>query len=418
MCLRRLFSDGSVDAGFVTPGFNAGIHGLALLPDGDILVSGEFTQIDDVARPNLVRLNANGSLDTGFAMPAELRAVDFVRFADGRIAVAGVLNPPGQIEQHVLRMLAPNGSYDAAAEATIFPQHGVQGIAMDSEERVLVTLFQRSVGVSPGAVRFFADGRRDDSFSLTANGHIRAVHALPDGGLLLGGSFTNLRTMPARHLARLRADGSLDTGFSAQLGLPTGTPSQQIGVNALAVRRDGRIIVGLTADSPNAAQSSLRLLEPNGAAISAIEPSLVGVVDTLGLQNDGRVLFGGRFTTNFGISRVGLARLALPGAGGSRLAAADGTAVLRHGPAAPELVAAPRLSVSLDGNQFVFDAPFARSAEGWQLDDLGLPLGVSYFLRVRAAPGQGVAGAAQGLTQNIFIQPPDPKLFRNGFEAQ
>lgn len=417
LCLQRLFSDGSVDASFAAPGFNAGIRELALLPDGDILVAGDFTEIDGIARPNLVRLNPNGSLDGGFAMPAELRVAGFARFADGRIAAGGVLGASGPDEQHVLRFLLANGSFDAAAETPGFPTQGVQGIAIDGEERVLVALFQRNVGASTGAARFFADGRRDDSFSLTSNGRIRAVHALPDGRLLLGGSFSNLRGQSVRALARLRADGSLDTGFSAALDLPNGTPSQQIGVNAMSVRRDGRIVVGLTAGATNLVQSSLRLLEPNGAAISAIAPSLLGVVDTLYLQDDGRILFGGRFTTRFGLTRVGLARLALPGAGGSRLDVADDTAVLRHGPAAPELLAPPRLSASLDGNAFLFDAPFVRSAEGWRLDALGLPQGVSFFLRVRTAPGQGVAGAAQGLTQHVFIQPPDLRLFQNGFEA-
>lgn len=416
-CLRRHFTDGSVDPGFVSPGFNAGIRELALLPDGDILVAGDFTEIDGVAHPNLVRLNPNGSLDAGFAMPAELRVAGFARLADGRIAAGGLLGPSGSNEQHGLRILLPNGSFDAAAETPGFPGQGVDGIAIDGEGRVLVTLFQRAVGASTGAARFFADGQRDDSFSLTSNGRIRAVHALPDGRLLLGGSFTNLRGQPAEHLARLRADGGLDTGFRAALELPNGTPSQQIGVNALAVRRDGRIVVGLTAGATNAVQSSLRLLEPDGAAIAAIAPTLLGVVDTLYLQDDGRVLFGGRFATAFGPTRVGLARLALPGAGGSRLDVAEDSAVLRHGPAAPELVAAPRLGVSLDGTQFLFDAPFARGAEGWRIDALGLPRGVDTFLRVRSAVGQGVAGVAQGLTQHVFIQPPDPRLFRDGFEA-
>ena len=418
LCLQRLFSNGSVDASFVTPGFNAGIRELALLPDGDILVAGDFTAIDGVARPNLVRLNPNGSFDAGFAMRADLRTVDFARFADGRIAVAGVLSIPGQAERQVLWFLQINGSDDPGSTESQLVVQAVRGISFDSGGRILVIVSSNNPSRPHSVARFFADGRRDSGYDLSANGAIRAVHALPDGRLLIGGSFTAVNEVPAGQLARISVDGSVESGFNPQLGLPTGSPQSETGVNSIAVRRDGRIVVGLAADSTNALQSSLRLLEPNGAAISAFAPPLLGVVDTLNLQDDGRVLFGGRFTTFFGSTRVGLARLALPGAGGSRLDVADDTAVLRHGPAAPELVSAPRLGASLDGNLFLFDAPFVRGAEGWRIDALALPLGVSFFLRVRSAPGQGVAGVAQGLTQHIFIQPPDPRVFRDGFESQ
>ena len=417
-CLRRLFSDGSVDSSFTAPAFNAGITGLALLPDGDVLVQGEFSQIDGIARPNLIRLNADGSLDTGFDVPAQLRTVDFVRFADGRLAVSGVFGPPGGLAQQSLNWLLPNGSVDLTPAQSVLGLHNAGVIAMDGEQRVLLAMQPRSSAVQHLLLRFHIDGQVDDSFTVEADGAIRAVHPLPDGSLLIGGSFAQVKSTPAPVLARLRSDGSLDPGFSAALALPSapGSPPA-LGVNALAVRRDGRIAVGLTADAITSTQSSLRLLEPNGAAIGVIAPSLLGVVDTLSLQNDGRLLFGGRFTTQFGATRTGLARLALPGAGGSRLTVDGDTALLRHGPAAPELVAAPRLSIALDGGPFIFDQPFERSADGWRLDALALPRGISYALRIRETVGQGVAGSAQGLSQADFIQAPDPRLFGNGFES-
>jgi uncharacterized delta-60 repeat protein len=65
--VARLNADGSVD-----PTFNTGTgpdivpQGLALQPDGKVLISGSFKSFNGTAVNGLVRLNTNGSLDTTF----------------------------------------------------------------------------------------------------------------------------------------------------------------------------------------------------------------------------------------------------------------------------------------------------------------------------------------------------------------
>jgi uncharacterized delta-60 repeat protein len=63
--LLRLNSDGSLDSNFA-PGFNDQITSLGLQCDGKILASGMFTHCDGSLRTNVARLNADGTLDTGF----------------------------------------------------------------------------------------------------------------------------------------------------------------------------------------------------------------------------------------------------------------------------------------------------------------------------------------------------------------
>ena len=55
--VARLKADGSVDETF-DPGTgpNAPVYGMALLPDGDIVIIGSFTSVDGVARPQIARL--------------------------------------------------------------------------------------------------------------------------------------------------------------------------------------------------------------------------------------------------------------------------------------------------------------------------------------------------------------------------
>lgn len=68
--ILQMKEDGSLDAAFsaqIGGGFNAPVLALALQSDGKILVGGEFTDFNGMLVGKLVRLNADGSLDEGFA---------------------------------------------------------------------------------------------------------------------------------------------------------------------------------------------------------------------------------------------------------------------------------------------------------------------------------------------------------------
>jgi site-specific DNA-adenine methylase len=67
----RLNDDGSIDTGFDSisaGGFDLNVFTVALTNDGssDIYVGGQFTSYNGTTVNRLVRLNSNGSIDTGF----------------------------------------------------------------------------------------------------------------------------------------------------------------------------------------------------------------------------------------------------------------------------------------------------------------------------------------------------------------
>lgn len=67
--LTRINVDGSLDTSFgVGSGFNGDVNSIALQADGKIMVGGTFTAYNGFSAPNLIRLNANGSVDTGFGL--------------------------------------------------------------------------------------------------------------------------------------------------------------------------------------------------------------------------------------------------------------------------------------------------------------------------------------------------------------
>ena len=62
--LARIEKDGTL-AG-ATPQVDGAVYAIAVQPDSKILIGGIFTIINGTARNRIARLNADGSLDTGF----------------------------------------------------------------------------------------------------------------------------------------------------------------------------------------------------------------------------------------------------------------------------------------------------------------------------------------------------------------
>jgi uncharacterized delta-60 repeat protein len=94
--VARLNSDGTLDLGFDTPVPNpverAFIWSVAVQPDGKVIAAGSFTKFGGVPRQKIVRLNADGSVDASFAPAdgannAEIKAV--VLLPDGNLLAGG-----------------------------------------------------------------------------------------------------------------------------------------------------------------------------------------------------------------------------------------------------------------------------------------------------------------------------------------
>ncbi len=175
-----------------------------------------------------------------------------------------------------------------------------------------------NLGSEGSLVRLNADGTRD--LSLRAVVHeqgtdfVNTVAIQPDGKLVVGGSFVVTVNGVAlrRYLARLNADGSLNTDFPA--ASPFG------GVQALAVRPNGKILLGGTFDSlfdtPRQSHRGIVQLNGDGSLDTGFTPNFnVGTsVEALALQPDGKVWVGGIFSSFDGRDARRIARLMPDGA--------------------------------------------------------------------------------------------------------
>ncbi|MBI5384184.1 MAG: immunoglobulin domain-containing protein [Verrucomicrobia bacterium] len=133
--LARLNSDGTVDTTFNPgTGTDGAVFCLARQPDGRILIGGEFSQVNGIARGSLARLNTNGSVDLSFhasiAPFAEINAL--LLQPDGKVVVGGEGDLVGtDLFPHGVARLNPDGSMDA----TFDPGTGLGG-----EERAIYTM--------------------------------------------------------------------------------------------------------------------------------------------------------------------------------------------------------------------------------------------------------------------------------------
>ncbi|MFM9043365.1 MAG: delta-60 repeat domain-containing protein, partial [bacterium] len=82
---RALAAPGELDPSFVSGGFNTNdINAVAALPDGDVYVAGSPTDYgSSTGLHGLVRLNSDGSLDTGFTMTGTGLDADLVSYTNG-----------------------------------------------------------------------------------------------------------------------------------------------------------------------------------------------------------------------------------------------------------------------------------------------------------------------------------------------
>ncbi len=145
----------------------------------------------------------------------------------------------------------------------------------------------------------------DTGFDAAANNAVYSLAVQADGKILVGGYFTQMNGEPHNRVARLNADGTVDAQFNASAeggGLPE--------VISLAVQNDGRILVGGYFTTLNGQpRNYLGRLNADGTLDEAFDPRADGYVESVVVQADGKILVGGRFSNMLGQPRSKLARL-------------------------------------------------------------------------------------------------------------
>jgi uncharacterized delta-60 repeat protein len=289
---------GTLDTSFNPgTGANGSVDDLVLQPDGKVIIVGNFTTVAGNARNRVARLNADGSLDTGFNPGAG--ADDLVTAvalqSDGKVLIGGFFTTVGGTARNFIARLNADGTLDNGFNPGTGANSAVLEVAAQPDGKVLIAGFFTSVnGTARGRVaRLNADGTLDTGFTTGAGagGNVLAMALQQDGKIVIGGEFVTYAGTSRNRIARLNENGSLDTGFT----VGTGVGGPILGftdVLAVAVQPDGKVIIAGRFDSFNGTpRSNIARLNTNGSLDTGFTAG-TGETYCMALQTNGKVITG------------------------------------------------------------------------------------------------------------------------------
>jgi uncharacterized delta-60 repeat protein len=305
---------GSIDSSFFTrsSGF---INSVVRQPNDRVIIAGNFTNYTQLPVGRLTRLNTNGLLDPTFfnGNGADAAVNALLLEPDGRIVFAGAFSKYNSTNRS--RIAAINS--DGTLASSFNPGGGFDGdvfaLARQPDGKIIVGgAFLTFNGQNqPYVARLLPNGLLDPSFDSAPqlNARVFALAVQRDGKILIGGEFTNSSGVAVSRLMRLESNGAPDAQFVVGAG-----PNDSI--RALLVLPDNRILAGGSfTDFSASGRSGIVRLNPTGS----VDPTFVGTgaegaVLSLARQPDGKLLLAGDFTAYSGVERGRIVRVLPDGA--------------------------------------------------------------------------------------------------------
>jgi hypothetical protein len=189
--------------------------------DGRMLIGGEFTAAHGVPRRNIARLLENGQVDSTFDPGSGTNepVSAFAVMGDGHVIAGGKFSTYDDHTVNGLVSIAPDGSYAAGIAQP--DRADVRWMAVDANGRLLVAGGFRSIGGEdrPCIARLNADGSIDSSFRpLDIKGSINGGALLSDGRIAIVGEFKEVAGERMGCVAILDEFGRLDMEFEPDPG--------------------------------------------------------------------------------------------------------------------------------------------------------------------------------------------------------
>ena len=105
--------------------------------DGKIIIIGNFTTINGIAKPKFARLNTDGSLDTTFGVSVNSDINTFEITPNGKIIIGGYFTTVNGITKNYIARLNSDGSLDEGFNTPNF-NDTIVSIALKSDNKILI----------------------------------------------------------------------------------------------------------------------------------------------------------------------------------------------------------------------------------------------------------------------------------------
>ncbi|MEZ0388292.1 MAG: choice-of-anchor D domain-containing protein [Verrucomicrobium sp.] len=230
--------------------------GIALQPDGKIIVFGKTFRVNGIERYGICRLNANGTPDVSFraATYPGHHVTSVAVQDDGKILVGGVLITSwGQMPKPTVMRYLPDGTRDLLYQSPLLRSKAQLGespsvrIVLQPDRKLLVTEEVYELGEAKAYLRRLnADGGSDTTFDrgyVIKAGYVRSLAVLRSGQIVAVGDFNSMyvgagvyASLP--NIVRFNSDGSYDSVFVSGLDSATGRS-----ISTVVAQPDGKLLL-------------------------------------------------------------------------------------------------------------------------------------------------------------------------------
>jgi uncharacterized delta-60 repeat protein len=310
--IARLLADGSLDNSFNPgTGTNGNVYAVTAQADGKIVIGGDFTTYNNQTVQNLVRVHANGNIDTTYTPTVNGIVYSLEVQNDNKLIVGGsYVQVNGETRFNLVR-LNSDGALDPAFISEVTASENPSAVyttSILSDGKILVGgnfTAKHNTTTRKHLVRFNANGTVDETFQQVDFSHYRDIAIQPDGKIIAcGGAVGRWPSGPTGFIDRYNADGTSDG---------TWENSFEPGINplyTLTLLSNGKTVVGGEFDwFFNQGKEYIMLIDSTGN----IDPSFIGTINgpvyTSQAVANGKVIIGGAFEIYTGITRNNIARI-------------------------------------------------------------------------------------------------------------
>lgn len=326
--INRLNSDGSVDLNFnQSTGVFSSVNSVDVQDDGKVILAGKIEKYNGILTENVIRVNADGSLDPTFYSPSLSGGINsggFIKSTstqpDGKIIICGNFTSYQGIQcSNNIARLNSNGTLDTSFSQTPgFISNGTDNYVnisrTQADDKIIIGgdfNYYYDIPVNRLA-RLNVDSSLDVSFNNGGTGFNGSVYSLSiqsDGKLIVGGGFTSYNGTSSNYIVRLNTDGTKDNTFNIGTG-------GSFSILTSAIQSDGKILLGgdFTGFNGSFKNRIVRLNEDGSIDTSfSIGSGANGTISSIKIQLDGKIIIVGSFTSYNGVNARRVARLNIDG---------------------------------------------------------------------------------------------------------
>jgi uncharacterized delta-60 repeat protein len=284
-----------------------------LQADGKIIIGGKFTHVNGISANSLARINIDGSLDATFGKNIGKGFSDAINAIelqpDGKILAGGIFQKYNDLQKEILVRLNADGTLDTSFKPNLLAGSGNTGVnailALPSGEIIVGGDFFTAANYN-NLAKLKADGTDVTSFNrlLTRSEVITTIGLQSTNNLVIGGT-----DFPRGIIKRIDLNGALVNNISTA-ALDGWIPQ------VIKVLPNDNFIAGGFLTSSNGPSTPNPLLQFSKTG-SLTDSNSIAVYDggLFGLEymDDGSILLSGMFKAVNGVSRSGLAKIKLDG---------------------------------------------------------------------------------------------------------